>query len=726
MASEAATLDKIIQKAKSYLPAVNEERIRAAYEFADKAHAGQKRLSGEPYIRHPLEVTNILVSLKPDEDSIIAGLLHDVIEDTSINLDEIKSLFGENVIPLLKGLEKLGKVYYRGEERQIENLRKMFLAMAKDIRVILIKLADRLHNMRTLQYLNKEEKQKRIAQETLNIYSPIASRLGIYKIKNELDTLCFKYLYPNDYDRLTDELAEIIGRQNTTIKNSKSILLKTLSTAGIKASVEGRIKNSYSIYRKLRQKGRNYVSELYDIFALRIVVDTEAECYQVLGLAHKHWTPLSRRFKDYIAIPKSNGYQSLHTTLIGLCPKLHNQPIEIQIRTKEMNDVAELGIAAHWHYKEQKGSVDIDQDKLAWVRNLVDLHENLKSNSEFIESLSVDIFHDRIFVLTPNGDVMDLPYDATPVDFAYAIHTNIGHCCRGAKANNMIVPLDYKLKNGQVVEIITNNQEQPNRYWLSFVVTSHAKARIKQWFNTQDREKILSMGKELINKKLKQFNYPPLDPNLSIFKVYDNKKLSIKDRENIIERVGNGSLNPVDVLKKAVDMEHSLKQFSKEQINKEVLVDSINFEEEKPEILITGEKGYKTQIASCCVPTPEDQIIGYITRGRGVTIHKQKCKVLRGLAPERLIRTAWSTKKMPKYTVKLQIARRSRIGLLRDIATIFAENELSILDIENVRHEGTDQGQLIITVSLDSFDTLHTLIQQLENVDGVFSVKEVD
>ena len=719
------TIDGIIKKAKGYLPSLNEERVRTAFEFASKAHAGQARYSGEPYIRHPLEVVNILISLKPDEDSIIAGLLHDVLEDTPTQLDDVRNNFGEGVIPLLKGLEKLSKVHYRGLERQVENLRKMFLAMAKDIRVILIKLADRLHNMRTLQYISNEDKRKRIAEETLSIYSPIASRLGIYKIKNELDTLCFKYLYPKDYERLTNELNELIGKQNTTIKSSKAILMKALKKAGVDAVIEGRIKNAYSIYKKLKKKDKNYVSELYDIFALRIIVDTEEQCYQVLGLIHKHWTPLSRRFKDYIAVKKTNGYQSLHTTLIGLCPKLNNQPIEVQIRTKEMNEVAEFGIAAHWHYKERHGSLIIDQEKLGWVQSLVDLHESLKSNSEFIETLSVDIFHDRIFILTPKGDVLDLPYDATPVDFAYGIHTSIGHKCRGAKVNGRIVPLDFKLKNGQVVEIVTGNTEQPNRYWLSFVVTSTAKARIKQWFNEQDSDKILRLGKELINKKLKQFNQPQLDPNLSIFKTYDGQKLPIRERESLIERVGNGSLNPMDVIKKVLPVDRVMKETSKEEIAKEVLSEGINFEE-KPEILITGEKGHKTQMASCCTPTPEDPIIGYITRGQGVTIHKQSCKVLRGLDPERFIKTSWNTKKLPKYTVKLRVDLRSRLGLLRDVADVFVQNQLPIMNIEFFRDEGTDQGHFIITANLDSFDTLNNLIRQLENVDGVFSVKEID
>ncbi|MBI5421720.1 bifunctional (p)ppGpp synthetase/guanosine-3',5'-bis(diphosphate) 3'-pyrophosphohydrolase [Candidatus Peregrinibacteria bacterium] len=464
------------------------------------------------------------------------------------------------------------------------------------------------------------------------------------------------------------------------------------------------------------------MTELYDVFALRVVVDTEAECYQTLGIIHKHWIPLSRRFKDYIAVPKSNGYQSLHTTIIGLCPDLHNQPIEVQIRTKDMNITAEYGIAAHWGYKE--GKVVLNEQKLPWVQNLVALHENLKSNAEFLESLNVDIFHDRIFVLTPKGDVLDLPYDATPVDFAYAIHSSVGHRCKGAKVSGKMVPLDFPLKNGQVVEILTGNTDQPNRYWLSFVRTSNAKSRIKEWFNNQDSEKIMDIGKELINKQLKQFNKPPLDANYSIFKVYEGKKMSVKDRQSLVEKVGNSSLNAADVLKNVLPAESVMKKASPDMA-RQVLSESINFED-RPEILITGEKGFKTQMASCCVPQPNDPIIGYVTQGRGVSIHKQHCKMLKGLDKSRFLKTSWSTQKVHEYTIKLRIDRRSRIGLLRDVADVFARNELPILDLENIREQGSDQGHMLITASVDSFDTVHKIIRELEQVEGVFGVKEVD
>lgn len=723
--AKKATISGIIKQAKEYLPNLDEERVNRAYKLAAKAHSGQLRDSGEPYIQHPLEVTEILMGLKPDEDSIIASLLHDVLEDTDVKAEEISKSLGESVIPLLKGLEKLRKVYYRGRERQIENLRKMFLAMAKDIRVIVIKLADRLHNMRTLEHLKKPEKRKRIAEETLTIYSPIASRLGIYKIKNELETLCFKHLHPADFKRIKKELDEISNVKTGVINASKESLINVLKKNSLKhLDIDGRVKNLYSIYKKLKKKGKNYVTELYDIFALRIVVENEAQCYQVLGMIHKNWTPLQRRFKDYIAVPKANGYQSLHTTLIGLCPDLHNQPLEVQIRTRDMNDVAEFGIAAHWDYKEQ-GSVPVTQQKLSWVQSLVELHENLESNSEFIETLSVDIFHDRIFVLTPKGDVMDLPYDATPIDFAYSIHTSVGHKCKQAKANGRIVPLDYKLKNGQVLEILTGKTEQPNRYWLSFVQTAHAKARIKQWFNMQDRDKILKMGKEDINKKLKQFNQPPLNPNLTLFKKYGTERLTIRDREALVEKVGNGSLNVMEVLKKVLPAEKVLKPTTKALMDSEIMGESIKFQE-KPEILITGEKGYKTQMASCCKPIPDEPIIGYITRGKGVNIHRTDCKDLKGLEKERFIKTSWSSSKISQYSVKLRIERRSRIGLLRDVADVFAINQLPILEIENIREQGMDQGYMLITASLDSLDTLNIIIHQLEDVDGVFEVKEVD
>ncbi len=722
---KAATIQDIIKGAKKYLPKLDEKRVMEAYEFAKEAHAGQSRNSGEPYIQHPLEVAKILLELRPDEDSIIVALLHDVLEDTPLKAEDIQKKFGKDVIPLLTGLEKLGKVYYRGEERQIENLRKMFIAMAKDIRVILIKLADRVHNMRTLEFV-PEHKRERIARETLTVYAPIAARLGIYALKDELDDLCFRFLYPNDYQRIAKEMSELTGLQQNIIKESKRILARTLKKDGMAAEVEGRIKHFYSIHKKLQRKDKNYASELYDVLAVRIVVETPGECYQTLGILHKHWTPLPRRFKDYIGHPKPNGYQSLHTTLIGLCPNLYNQPIEVQIRTKEMDLVSRYGIAAHWEYKEQKGrSFAVSEDKLSWVRNLVDLHESMKNNEEFLESLNVDLFKDRIFVLTPKGDVFDLPAEATAVDFAYAIHTEVGNHCKGAKVNGQIVPLNCPLKNGQVVEILTSQNAAPNRYWLSFVVMSQTKQRIKHWFNSQDRDNLLKIGREMINTQLKRFGEKPLDPNLSVLKHLDGAKLSIRERENILEKVGNGSVDVVTIAKKLLPPSKQREQTSeKTQLSKTLLTEGVQFDR-KSEVLITGEKGYKTQIASCCNPKPNTPIIGYITRGKGVSIHDQKCKMIKGLSSERLIKSNWSTEKIHEFEATLKLERRSRIGLLRDVAEIFASNHLPIIDIKNIRREGTDLGEMIITASFDRPETLIFIIDQLKQIPGVFNIKEI-
>lgn len=676
-----------------------------------------KRVSGEPYIQHPLETAYILLDLKPDEDSIIAALLHDVLEDTAVSVEDVREELGERIVPLLKGLEKLGKIYYQGRERQVENLRKMFLAMAKDIRVILIKLCDRLHNMRTLEHI-KPDKQKRIAEETLSVYSPIAARLGIYRIKNELDDLCFKYLYPKDYERITKDMKETTGHHKNIIKKGIGILKKVLRKSKMDAEFEGRVKHYYSIFRKLKHKDKNYVSELYDIFALRIIVNTEAECYQALGIIHKNWTPLTRRFKDYIANKKANDYQSLHTTIVGLVPDLNNQPVEIQIRTHEMNRVAKFGIAAHWQYKEKAGySIAVPEDKLNWVQNLVALHENLKSNTEFIENLNMDMFHDRIFVVTPKGDVKDLPRDATPVDFAYAIHTDLGNKCRGAKVDNKIVPLDYKLKNNEVVEIIMGNTPSPNRYWLSFVITSHAKTCIKRWFNEQESENLVKMGKDLMNKHLKRLGFPPLSGDLSQLKNYSDKKMTVREREELLEKIGNGSVEAISVIKKILPKEAMMAAQLEPQASSRVLAETVQIEK-NDEVLITGQKGYKTQIATCCKPTVDDNILGYITRGRGVTIHKENCKVLMGHDPARFVKASWGLKVKPTYDVRLEIDKQSRIGLLRDIAEVFARNNLSVEDL----HIGKT---LTVDTTVDSVETLDRLIGELEAVPDIYKVKEI-
>ena len=553
----------------------------------------------------------------------------------------------------------------------------------------------------------------------MSIYSPIAARLGIYHIKNELDDLCFRYIHPEEYERLVDDMKDTIGQQKNIIKKGSAILKKTLKKNNLSAEIEGRVKHYYSIYRKLKRKNKNYVSELYDIFALRIIVDSEAECYQTLGIIHKNWTPLTRRFKDYIANKKSNDYQSLHTTIVGLVPALNNQPVEIQIRTRSMDHIAKYGIAAHWEYKEKAGySMAVPEDKLNWVQSLVALHENLKSNSEFIENLNMDIFHDRIFVITPKGDVKDLPRDATPVDFAYAVHTDVGNKCKGAKVDGKnIVPLDYKLKNNEVIEIMTGKTPNPNRYWLSFVATSHAKSCIKHWFNELEKENLVKLGKETLNKHLKRLGGPVLGADLNLLKNYSDRKLTVKEREEILEKIGNGSVDVLSVIKKIVPQNKLIAKPVEKKVSDQVLAENVMLEK-TDEILITGQKGYKTQIATCCKPGIDDEIIGYITRGRGVTIHRANCKVLKGHEKTRLVKASWGIKSNPKYDVRLCLEKQSRIGLLRDIAEVFTQNSLSIIDLQIGK-------TITIDTVLDSVETLDKLISQLENIPDIYNVKEI-
>ncbi|MFA5352364.1 MAG: RelA/SpoT family protein, partial [Candidatus Gracilibacteria bacterium] len=494
----AADLKKILSVVGSYLPDANLERISEAYKFAEEKHAGQMRFSGEPYFIHPVAATMHLLSLKPDEDTIIACLLHDVIEDTDTDVEAIQKKFGKTVAQLCMDMEKLGTVRYQGQERQIENLRKMFVAMARDLRVIFIKLADRLHNMETLEFV-RPDKQQRIAQETLQVYAPIAARLGIFEFKAKLEDLAFKVLHPEDYAKLKKELAGSIENQEAFVSKAKKELKNILQKEGIKVEVFGRVKHLYSIWRKMKLKNYPSLDELYDLFALRVITKTTAECYATLGIIHNHYTPLSRRFKDFIAVPKPNGYRSLHTTVIGLS---RQSPTEIQIRTQEMHEQAEYGAAAHWQYSAKKKSVKVDEEKLKWVKNLVELHEKMQDNEEFQENLTSDVLENRIFILTPHGDVFDLPEGATPIDFAYAVHTGVGNTAVGAKVNGKIVKLDEKLHNGEVVEIITRKDAKPNRFWLSFVKTSGAKSKIKAHFGQMDQGENLTLGKDLINAKL--------------------------------------------------------------------------------------------------------------------------------------------------------------------------------------------------------------------------------
>ncbi|MFH1546601.1 MAG: bifunctional (p)ppGpp synthetase/guanosine-3',5'-bis(diphosphate) 3'-pyrophosphohydrolase, partial [Patescibacteria group bacterium] len=603
-------LKKILETVKGYLPQANLARITAAYEFAKKSHAGQKRFSGEDYFVHPVAAAQHLLTLKPDEDALIACLLHDVIEDTEADVAEVEQKFGSTVAGLCLDMEKLGTVRYHGQERQIENLRKMFVAMARDLRVIFIKLADRLHNMETIEHV-RPDKQKRIAKETLEVYAPIAARLGLYEFKSQLEDLAFRTLEPAEFKKVEKAVAGTSGGRKEFIESAQKTLKKILQKEGIEVEVTGRTKHFYSIWRKLKLKSYPSVEEIYDLFALRVIVKNMADCYAALGVIHNRYTPLSSRFKDFIAVPKPNGYQSLHTTIIGLN---RDSPTEIQIRTREMHEAAERGAAAHFIYSEKKKSVIAEENKLKWIRGLVELHEQMKDNSEFVVSLTSDVLEDRIFVLTPKGDVFDLPAGATPVDFAFTIHTDVGNRCVGAKINGKIAKLDTELRNGQVVEILTRKDAKPNRFWLSFVKTSSAKAKIRTYFSSLGKSENLILGKELINKKLARLGKAKLDADYSVLKDYKKQNLSKKEREILLERIGNGSVSSSAVIRDLFEFD----ELAGEKTSKKPIAATVP--PKKGEVVIEGVSGIASKLAKCCAPKEGDEIIAVMSRN-GAMIH---------------------------------------------------------------------------------------------------------
>ncbi|MCF7846383.1 MAG: bifunctional (p)ppGpp synthetase/guanosine-3',5'-bis(diphosphate) 3'-pyrophosphohydrolase [Candidatus Peribacteraceae bacterium] len=702
-----AALKKIIDEVKTFAPKADFAKIEAAYEFSKVAHAGQKRFSGEPYFVHPVAATMNLLALHPDDDTISACLLHDVVEDTEADIVEIEKKFGTTIASLCLDMEKLGTVRYQGQERQIENLRKMFVAMARDIRVIFIKLADRLHNMETLEHV-RPDKQKRIARETLEVYAPIAARLGLFEFKARLEDLAFRTLHPDEYAKVAKALAgSSTGRKNF-IETTKKKLQTILSKAKIKAEVTGRTKHLYSIWRKLKLKNYPSIDEIYDLFALRVIVDSTEDCYSTLGAIHNNLTPLSHRFKDFIAVPKPNGYRSLHTTVIGLN---RNSPTEIQIRTREMHEQAERGAAAHFVYSEKKKSVKADESKLKWIRGLVELHESMTDNTEFISSLSSDVFEDRIFVLTPRGDVFDLPAGATPIDFAYTVHTEIGHRCTGAKVNGKIAKLDAKLKNGDIIEILTKKDAKPNRFWLSFTKTNSAKSKIRTYFSSLGRNENIAIGRDLINKKLERLGKPKLDADLSILKNYKRQNLDKRGREALLERIGNGSVSSSAVVKDLLELEEVTVQKSRKKP-----IASLTTAHKKDEVLIEGVGGIATKLAKCCTPKTGDEVVAVMSRA-GATIHKKNCKQIVRVADERKLKAVFASDVKSKL-VKIEVAARNRVGMLHDIAEVIAEMKINIADLSL---KTSDKHEILheLTIEIGSLDELEELLSRLEKIEGI-------
>lgn len=738
------TFEHLITKVKSYLPNEAILRIEQAYLFAKEAHNGQKRYSEEPYIIHPLTTAYYLADFHPDEDTLIAALLHDVSEDTPHTLAEIEAKFGRTVATLVAGMEKLSKVRSRVNEPHIENLQKMFLSMAKDIRVVLIKLCDRLHNIETLQFV-PQEKQLRIAQETLQIYAPIASRLGIYRLKTTLEDKAFAFTDPVAYQAIIEQLEETGKFREEYIQETKQILKQILNKEGLQVEVEGRMKGIYSIYRKMKRKTKNSVAEVFDIFAMRIILpdiykhgkEFIGHLYTALGMIHNHWTPLAHRFKDYIAVPKVNGYRGLHTTVIGLGPKTHTSPTEIQIRSKIMHDQAEFGIASHWLYETTQGFstlipasafIDLEDGEedtpkttsilkphLAWLKGLSKLKEETVSHEEFLEHLKVDIFQDRIFVFTPRGEVKDLPKGATPVDFAYAVHTEIGNHALQAKVNGSIVPLNHELQNGEVVEIITRKNAAPNQNWLAFVKTNYAKSKIRASFRNQNREKNLRVGREKVNEVLAKFDKPPLSPDLGLLKEVDGKKLNKSEREDLLVEVGKGTLLSSTLVRKVYSFE-DLIGIQRKALNVKPLAKEEG--ETKKIILVGGHPNVPLKFPQCCTPKEGDAIRGFVTRGKGVTIHKSDCSVFVKTDPARWQEAYYVSQHGRAYHIPIRVEMRDRTGLLRDICSVIAKMGLNIEDVRG-EHEAGGAVEREFLLCVNSYDELERLLTSLEMIPNV-------
>ncbi|MDD2235013.1 MAG: bifunctional (p)ppGpp synthetase/guanosine-3',5'-bis(diphosphate) 3'-pyrophosphohydrolase [Desulfitobacteriaceae bacterium] len=721
------TPEELKEKLKKVLPADQLEKIDLAYQFAAEAHYGQHRNSGVDYIQHPLEVALILAELELDQPTIIAALLHDVIEDTEYNFADIEKKFGNEVALLVDGVTKLGRIEYKSkEEIQVENLRKMFLAMAKDIRVILIKLADRLHNMRTLKY-HSLEKQKEIAQETLEIFAPLANRLGIFRIKWELEDFAFRFLKPEEYYDLVEGIAlqrrEREALINTVIKELK----QRLDEIGIKADIAGRPKHFYSIYQKMIKQNKE-LSEIYDLTAVRVIVDSVNDCYGALGIVHTLWKPIPGRFKDYIAMPKPNMYQSLHSTLIGA----QGEPFEIQIRTWEMHRTSEYGIAAHWKYKEgyKQSNANFDK-KLAWLRQLSEWQHESREPGEYMESLKIDLFADTVFVFTPRGDVVELPKGSCPVDFAYRVHTDVGHRCIGAKINNRIVPLDTKLNNGDILEILTAKQGNgPSRDWLSFVKTSLAKNRIRGWFKKEQREDNIIRGRESLEREVRKLG---LDPAVVLKNenVLDLAKANnLAGIDDLYSIIGDGALTANRVLgrlREGIAKEAREKQQLAVLQQGETKSSSLYGKASPGGVRVKGVDNVLVRFSRCCNPLPGDEITGYITRGRGVSIHRVDCVNAQKSSPEeqsRVIEVMWDDKSGAIYFVDVKISGEDRPHLVTDIMNIIADTRTHILGI-NARVGKDKEADILISIEIRDLNHLNYILQKIRRVKDVTYVERV-
>jgi GTP pyrophosphokinase len=702
-------ISELLRIAK-HLPPNEQELVNHAFERAAGAHAGQRRLSGEDYVNHPLEVAAILAELNLDAATIAAALLHDTIEDTPLTLKEVEAEFGPDVARLVAGVTKLGRISFRSEQQtQAENIRKMLLAMADDIRVVLIKLADRLHNMRTLDPL-PEVKRRRISRETLDIYAPLAHRLGIAQVKWELEDLSFRSLDPDAYQSVVGRVNRKRREREAHVSDLREILGRDLDKIGIEADITGRPKHIYSIWQKMSREQKDF-SEIYDLLAIRVLVDTVKDCYGVLGVVHSLWKPLPGRFKDYIAMPKSNGYQSLHTTVIS-----HSgEPIEIQIRTHTMHSVAEFGVAAHWVYKEGEADARFDE-KLSWLRLLMEWQKEVVDAESFVDTVKVDLFQDEVFVFSPKGDVFNMPAGSTPVDFAYRVHTEVGHHCLGAKVNGKMVPLDYALSNGEIVEILTSKAPHgPSRDWLNFVKSASARERIRKWIKSQSREENVAKGRDMLEKELHRMHRLSLT-QLPAGKLDEMARLHhFAGTEDFLAAIGYG-----DVVPHTVVMRMALTAGPDGDELRAIPL--IPQQQPTPRVLVRGEKGILTKIAPCCQPVPGDAIVGYTTRGRGVTVHRRDCvNAVNPPDAARVVPVDWDSEASHLYPVAIKVEAWDRTGLLRDIATVVAESRINMTACEV--HVYDDKTAVVsATVDIDSLAQLSRLLEKLEQVRDVHTV----
>jgi GTP pyrophosphokinase len=691
-------------------------KIQAAYEMAEEAHRGQKRASGETFVSHSVEVATILATLKLDSASIIAGLVHDVVEDTVFSLTDIEERFGKEVATIVDGVTKIGKVQFRSHtERQAENYRKLLLSMAEDARVILIKLADRLHNMRTLEHL-PEEKQRRIARETREIYAPLAHRLGIAQVKWELEDLCFKFLEPEEYNELKKRVQAGRKERERQILEFQRPLEELVRKAGIPAEVTGRPKHLWSIHQKILSRGKPY-EEIYDLMAMRVITDTVQNCYATLGLIHSKWTPIQDRFHDYIATPKSNMYRSIHTTVFGPGGRRY----EVQIRTEEMHRTAEYGIAAHWRYKEGAPRTDEVDEALSWFRQVLEWQQDASEPEEFMEFLKMDLFLGEIFVFTPKGEVKQLPVGATPIDFAFAVHTEVGLRCAGAKVNGRIAPLSRELRNGDTVEILTSPRQTPSRDWLTFVKTSRARQCIRHWNTEQEHEKSYKLGKELFEREVRKrrITVPPEEDLRRIAEALDLDKW-----DSVLKALGRGDVAPSEVLKELETVTGKEEAAPAPFMPLRRLADRLR--RSQPGVKIQGVDELMVRYSQCCQPVPGDDVIGYITVGRGVSIHRKDCPNVLSLSqdPDRRVEIEWTAEQGERFLVKLYTRGTDRQGLLSDIARAIADTGTNIQHADIRAHETGMMGQFVVEVR--DLDHLKKVMKGVGQVRGVLSVERRD